>query len=99
MTGGAGGGPLTGLHAASPSATRVAARQAVETRNGLRRVAGPTHFTASSPGVSRTVRRGRSWVNDRTPMPSMPGLSPAGSVLAVADLDADVCVIAACYAG
>ena len=45
------------------------------------------------------VQASGSWVNDRTPMPSMPGLSPAGNVLAVADLDADVCVIAACYAG
>src|SRR5690242_14992559 len=98
MTGGAGGGPLTGLHAASPSATSVAARHAVETRNGLRRAAGP-RFTASSPRVSGTVRRGRSWVNDRIPMPSVPVLSTAGSVLAVVDFDADVCVLGAGYAG
>ena len=32
-------------------------------------------------------------------MPSMPVLSVASSVLAVADLDADVCVVGAGYAG
>src|SRR5436309_2148609 len=71
MTGGAGGGPLTGLHAASPSATRVAARHAVATRNGLRRAAGPTHFTASSP--ESRARYGGAGLGATTEAPCLPG--------------------------
>src|SRR5207302_5138273 len=100
MTGGSGGGPLTGLHAASPIATSVAARQAAATRERFGRAFGPTLCTAPSPAlVSRTVGLGRTPVNDSAAMPSMPVLSVASSVLAVADLDADVCVVGAGYAG
>jgi len=78
------------LHAASPSATSAAARQAAATRKCFGRAAGPALCTMPSPWDPRTVGGARPPVNGIAAMPSVVVLSLAGSVLDVADVDAEV---------